>query len=310
MRYAFHTADVFTDRPFGGNQLAVFPEAGELSTSQMQRVAQELNLSETVFVFPPSSPANTRRLRIFTPGSELPFAGHPTIGTAYILAAIGAINCDAATTQIVFEEGVGPVAVTLHAEQGRPTFAQLSAAKLPEVGPPPPAPDMVAALLSLDVSDLLLGEDAPQAISCGVPFLFVPLRNRAALRRAHLDLAQWQAHFAAFWAPHIYIFTYDVEGPESHIRSRMFAPAMGISEDPATGAAAVAAAAYLAMRDPAQQCTLRWIIEQGIEMGRPSLLAIEADKHGSAVVATRVGGTAMLMSEGTMEISEVPEESL
>ncbi len=140
MRYQFYTADVFTDRPFGGNQLAVFPEAGELSTRQMQRVAQELNLSETVFVFPPSSPLNTRRLRIFTPGSELPFAGHPTIGSAYILAAIGAIRCDAATTPIVFEEGVGPVAVTLHAEQGRPTFAQLSAAKLPEVGPPPPAP--------------------------------------------------------------------------------------------------------------------------------------------------------------------------
>jgi trans-2,3-dihydro-3-hydroxyanthranilate isomerase len=306
MRYPFYTADVFTDRPFGGNQLAVFPDAGELNTRQMQLVAQELNLSETVFVFPPSSPANTRRLRIFTPAAELPFAGHPTIGTAYILGSIGAIGCDDAITRIVFEEGVGPVAVTVHAERGHPTFAQLAAAKLPEVGPPPPAPELIAAVLSLELSDLLEGE-APQALSCGVPFLFVPLRDRAALRRARLDLARWQATLASYWAPHIYPFTYDAERPGSQVRARMFAPASGISEDPATGGAAVALAGYLGARDPARQATLRWVIEQGFEIGRPSILEIEADKHDGAIVATRVGGAAVLMSEGTIEIPALAE---
>jgi len=307
MRYQFHTADVFTDRPFGGNPLAVFPDARGLNGRQMQQVAQELNLSETVFVLPPSSPANTRRLRIFTPAAEMPFAGHPTIGTAHILAWIGDIRCDAATTRIVFEEGVGPVAVTLRAEHGRPTFAQLTAAKLPEFGPPPPAPEAIAAMLSLEVSDLLLDGDAPQAISCGVPLLFVPLRDRAALRRAHLDHGKWQATLVSYWAPHIYLFTYDAERPGSQLRARMFAPALGISEDPATGGAAVALAGYLGVRDSTRQGTLRWVIEQGVEIGRPSILEIEADKANGTVVAVRVGGAAVPMSEGTMEIPALPE---
>jgi len=302
MRYAFYTADVFTDQIFGGNQLAVFPDARGLSTEQMQQITREFNLSETVFVFPPQQPQHTRQLRIFTPGMEIPFAGHPTIGTAYILAAIGAIALEGETTAIVFEERVGAVGVSIRARDGRPVFAQLSAAKLPEFGPPAPPNPMIAALLSLDVDDVLSGADAPQAISCGVPFLFIPLRDRRALQRIRLDRAQWEQHFASFWAPHIYVFTYDAELAESQLRARMFAPAMNIAEDPATGAAATALGGYLGVRDATRDGTRRWQVEQGFDMGRPSILEIQVDKQDGAITAVRVGGSAVLVSQGEMEM--------
>ena len=302
MGYAFYTADVFTDHIFGGNQLAVFPDARGLNAEQMQQITREFNLSETVFVFPPEQPQHTRRLRIFTPGMEVPFAGHPTIGTAHILAAIGAIALDAEVTPIVFEEGVGPVGVAIRAREGRPVFAQLSAAKMPEFGPPPPSPEAIAALLSLDVAEVLTGADAPQAISCGMPFLFIPLRDRAALQRIRLDRARWEQQFADFWAPHIYVFTYDVERAESQVRARMFAPALNIVEDPATGAAATALGGYLAVREPTRDGTRRWLVEQGFDMGRPSILEIEVDKQDGAITGIRVGGSAVLVSAGEMYI--------
>lgn len=158
MRYRFYTADVFTDRIFGGNQLAVFPDASGLETEQMQLVAREFNLSETVFVFPPRQATHTRRLRIFTPGMEVPFAGHPTIGAAHVLAAVGEVKLDEDVTRIVFEEGVGDVEVSVSSESGRPVSARLSAASLPELGPAPPTVEELASMLSLERGDLLGGE--------------------------------------------------------------------------------------------------------------------------------------------------------
>ena len=304
MRYRFHTADVFTDRVFGGNQLAVFPKAEGLSPTQMQQIAREFNLSETVFVFPPETEAGTRHLRIFTPATELPFAGHPTVGTAYVLATIGEISLTGETTQIVFEEGVGPVPVNIRAIAGAPTFTQLSAAKMPEFGPEPPSRETLAAMLSLAPTDLLEGSFAPQAVSCGVPFLFVPLRDRAALAKTTLDLGQWQAKLSHYWATEIYLFaaTPESDSTAADFRARMFAPAMGIPEDPATGAAATAFAGYLSCREPQQTGTLHWVVEQGIEMGRPSLLYVEADKQDDKIVAIRVGGRSVLVSQGEMDI--------
>ncbi|HSF40555.1 MAG TPA: PhzF family phenazine biosynthesis protein [Thermoanaerobaculia bacterium] len=300
MRYRYLTADVFTDRPFGGNPLAVFPDAREISPQRMQQVARELNLSETVFVLPPEDPGHTRRLRIFTPGVELPFAGHPTVGTALILAWLGEIPLAGEEARIVFEEGVGPVPVTIRAAEGKAVFAQLSAAQLPEFGPSPAVQDL-AEMLSLDPEDILTGDEAPQAVSCGVAFLYIPLRDRDALRRARLRLDRWESLLASSWAPHVYVFTRDHELPETDLRVRMFAPAMGISEDPATGAAAAAFGGYLGSRSSGDG-TLRWKLEQGFEMGRPSLLHLEVDKAGGAITAVRVGGGAVLVSEGSMEI--------
>lgn len=302
MRYRFLTADVFTDQPFGGNPLAVFPEGRGISGETMQRIARELNLSETVFVLPPDDPGHTRRLRIFTPGVELPFAGHPTVGTALILAWKGEIPLSGEETRIVFEEGVGPVPVTIRSTGGEAVFAQLSAAQLPELGPPPPSAADLAEVLALDPGDVLTGEDDPQGVSCGVPFLFIPLRSRDALRRVRLRPDRWQALIASTWAPHVFVFARDPELPGSDVRARMFAPAMGISEDPATGGAAAAFGGYLAIRASERNGTLRWRIEQGFEMGRPSLLDLEVDKKDGEITAVRVGGGAVLMSEGWMEV--------
>ena len=305
MRYRFLTADVFTDRPFGGNPLAVFPDGRGLSDETMQRVAREMSLSETVFVLPPDDPAHTRRLRIFTPAVELPFAGHPTVGTAIVLAATGEIPLTGEENRIVFEEGVGPVPVTIRAEGGVPVFAQLWAARLPQIGPPPPSVEELAGLLSLDPSDLLTGEDRPETVSSGVPFLFIPLRDRDAVGRARVRMDRWDALLSGPESPELYVFAYDPELPGSHIRARMFAPALGIPEDPATGGAAAAFGGYLGPRAPQRDGTLGWVIEQGFEMGRPSLLHLEVDKKDGAVTAVRVGGGAVLMSEGTMEIPAV-----
>lgn len=302
MRYRFLTCDVFTNRVFGGNPLAVFPDGRGLDTEQMQRVARELNLSETVFVLPPQDPGHTRRLRIFTPGTELPFAGHPTVGTAIVLASIGEIPVQGAETRIAFEEGVGPVPVLIRAEGGVPVFAQLSAARLPATGPPPPAVEELAELLSIDPVDVLTGDDAPENVSAGVPFLFVPVRDRSVLARCRVRMDRWDALLAGPEAPELYVFSRDPELPGSHFRARMFGPGLGIPEDPATGGAVTAFGGYVGVRASERNGTLRFTIEQGFEMGRPSLLHLEVDKRDGEVAAVRVGGGAVLVGEGTMEI--------
>ncbi|MCL4507214.1 MAG: PhzF family phenazine biosynthesis protein [Chloroflexi bacterium] len=302
MRYQYYTADVFTDRPFGGNQLAVFPDARGLNTALMQHIAAEFNYSESTFVFPPQDAQHTRRVRIFTPSAEMPFAGHPTVGTAHVLAAIGEIALNSDVTHIVFEEGVGAVKVAIHARAGKPVFCQLSAAQLPEFGPPAPAVDLIAAALSLNASDILSGADFPQAVSCGVPFLFVPLRNIDAVRRARINMDRWEKHIALCWARWIYLFSYEVERAGSQVHARMFAPALGIAEDPATGAACTALAGYLGERDATRDGTLRWRVEQGFEMGRHSILEVEADKAGGGITAIRVGGASVMMAQGCLDV--------
>lgn len=302
MKYRFYTADVFTDRRFGGNPLAVFPNAEGLTPEQMQQISREFNLSETVFVLPPETSSGTRRLRIFTPGTELPFAGHPTVGTAYVLATIGEILLTDPETQIIFEEGVGPVPVVIRSHGNQPIFSQLSAAKMPEFGPPPPPVTELAEMLQLDSSGLLNGALAPQAVSCGVPFLCIPVTDCSTLAQAKLNIPHWETLLANYWAPHVYLLTLDSHHGKANVRVRMFAPAMGITEDPATGAAATVLAGYLCARNPLQDGTLNWTVEQGIEIHRPSLLEVEADKQGGKIVGIRVAGRSVLISEGLIEV--------
>lgn len=308
MRYRFHTADVFTETPFGGNQLAVFPHAEGLDAARMQQVARELNLSETVFVFPPRDPGHARSLRIFTPAIEVPFAGHPTVGAALVLTRLGEVEVTGDLTTLVFEEKVGPIEVRVRSQFGEPRDAQFTTAILPEIGPPPPSPDELAAMLSLETSELLLETRPPIAVSCGLPFLFVPVRRLDAVRRARLDVGRWKELLASFWAPHVHVFAHEAELPDCDLHARMFAPGAGVPEDPATGSAAAALAGLLAIRSPEVDGTLRWVVEQGLEMGRPSTIEIEADKAGGEVVAVRVGGGAVMMSEGMMEIPK-PQEA-
>lgn len=302
MNARYLTADVFTDERFGGNQLAVFPDAREITPELMPHIAREFNYSETTFVLPPIDPGNTARVRIFTPGGELQFAGHPTIGTAHVLASIGLVKLAGTETRIVLEEGVGPVPVTIRSTNGQPDFAQLTAAMLPEVGPPPPSANTLAAMLSLDPGDVLDGDMTAQAVSCGTPFLFVPLRDRATVGRARLKLDLWESALGGYLTNKVFVFAMDGERPASDVRARMFAPGIGIAEDPATGSAAVGLAGYLAARDSRTSGTLRWVVEQGFEMGRPSILEIEADKKDGRITAARVGGRTVLICEGTMRL--------
>ena len=297
MRYRYHTLDVFTDRLFGGNPLAVFPDARGLSGAQMQSVARELNLSETVFVLPPEA-GGTRRVRIFTPGGELPFAGHPTVGTAILLVSLGEVRAEEGEVEVVLEEGVGPVPVRVRVRGGQPEFAQFTAARAPEFLAPPPAPAELAAVLGLDVADFAGAPWEPAVVSCGVPFTMIPLRDTDALARVRLDTAAWERVLAGGGAPGVYPVV--PAAPGGTARVRMFAPHMGIAEDPATGAAAAALGGYLSQGAGAG--THRWTVEQGVEMGRPSRIELEADVADGRVAAVRVGGSAVRVSEGTMEI--------
>jgi trans-2,3-dihydro-3-hydroxyanthranilate isomerase len=298
----YFTADVFTDRVFGGNQLAVFPDATEIAPDLMPLIAREFNYSETTFVLPPDDPSHTKRVRIFTPGGELAFAGHPTIGTAHVLATTGAVALTGDETRIVLEEGVGPVPVVIRGANGRPVFSQLSVAKLPEVGPPPPSNAVLADMLSLSLNDLLGDKMPPEAISCGTPFLFVPLRDRDAVARARPRIDLVEAALGDYVTNMVFVFALDAERPQSQVRARMFAPGIGVPEDPATGSAAVGLGGYLAARDPRRDGLLTWRVEQGFEMGRPSILDVEVDKRDGEITGVRVGGESVVVCEGVFRL--------
>ncbi len=294
----FHTLDVFTESLFGGNPLAVVLGGEQLSTAQMQTVAREFNLSETVFVLAPTRKDCAHRLRIFTPTKEMPFAGHPTVGTACLLSSLRLVP-GGDTAQFSLEENVGPVPVQVRRDVDRETYAELTTARLPEYGPPPPDRAAVAAALGLQADDIGRGNEQLRSASCGVPFLLVPLRAPELLAGIDADMARIRMLLADYWAHEVYVYAHGYEPGE--LRARMFAPDLGIGEDPATGAAAVALAGALGM-EQGEDGTHRWLIHQGVEMGRPSQLHISVDRSGGKVSAVRVGGYAVTVSEGILRL--------
>jgi trans-2,3-dihydro-3-hydroxyanthranilate isomerase len=285
MGYRFFIADVFTDRPFTGNQLGVLTDAQGLSTRAMQAIAREFNFAESTFILPPSSPSFAAKVRIFTPKSEMPFAGHPTIGTAAVLAHLKRIKVPGTA---VLEEGVGPVPVEMTAQGAR-----LVSERPVEVAAERPEHDAVAAALSLPASAV----EETWFANGGVRFCFVRLKDRAHVDQAVLDRAAWSKHMAKAWSPSLYFFT-----GEQNLYSRMFSPAHGIEEDPATGSAAVAIAGVFGARLPAHEGTFTWHIDQGVAMGRPSRLEAIAEKRDGKVVRIKVGGSTVIGAEGTIEV--------
>ncbi|MGI9507742.1 MAG: PhzF family phenazine biosynthesis protein [Geminicoccaceae bacterium] len=300
MRRRFITADVFTDQPFGGNPLAVLPDAEGLSTAQMQQIAREFNLSETVFVLPPDDPANCRRVRIFVPTREIAFAGHPTIGTALILATIGDVQLDGPKSGITLEMEAGLVPVNIESLDGRPSVATLTAPQKPTIREAP-GHEAIATMLSLDTSQIVRAELA----SCGNPFILVQVKDRAALEQSTPDLNALGRIGDDVGTKEPFVFTDDAPDGFDY-QARMYAPHSGIPEDPATGSAAAAFAGWLGHHDPMQDGTIRKVIAQGIEMGRPSRLAVEVDKQAGSVTAVRVTGSAVLISEGTILVPPAP----
>jgi trans-2,3-dihydro-3-hydroxyanthranilate isomerase len=297
MNYRFYTCDVFTDTLFGGNPLAVLPEAQGLSDGQMQQIAREFNFSESAFVLP-AERGHDCRVRIFTPMTELPFAGHPNIGTAFVLATIGVFGSVEAGLTVTFEEKAGPVPIAIHRRQGT-VVCELSAPERLSVCQTVPV-ESVAAAVSLGASEILTTSHLPQVASVGVPFLMTELKNRAALARARVDGQAFEALGGT--VPDLRIHLYTRSGDDFDIRARMFDPLGGVLEDPATGSANCALAGLLRHYGDPADGTLTWRIAQGVEMGRPSVLQASADRVGGTVLTTRVGGASVMVADGHLVI--------
>lgn len=309
--YTFYQLDVFTDRAFGGNPLAVFPDAGGLDPAQMQALARELNLSETTFVFPPTAPDADFKVRIFTPGGELPFAGHPVIGTHWLLAHVGRIALKPPVTTARFELGVGVRAAALHNDQGQisrvvmehqpPSFH--GTARREQV-------DRLAAALRLPSSAILQTGWPVQVVSTGIRQLFVPVRSLdevQSLQAPRLDAGALseilteldpddQCHDS------IMVFTLETVHTWATVHTRMFAPGLGMGEDPATGSASGGLGAYLVEHGliPAQMPDTSFTAEQGLEMGRPSRIDITVSGGPGNISMVRVGGQAVLIMKGVV----------
>jgi trans-2,3-dihydro-3-hydroxyanthranilate isomerase len=291
MGFAFTLVDVFTDRPFGGNQLAVFPDAEGIPDGTMQQLAREFNFSETTFVLPPHDPSHTCRVRIFTPHQELPFAGHPTVGTAAVLSSLG--GGDIAERRFVFEEGIGPVTITVDEQTIR---LHLYSPDYQTTDQAPPAAAIAKALA--------LPEDAVADgwyAGVGLKFCFVRLTDPELVDRAVLDKAAWQAGIADGWSPHLYVFAGE-HRDGARLHARFFAPAVGVDEDPATGSACASLVASLAQRSPEPDGTYRLRLDQGVAMGRPSVLEGTAHKQDGRLTEVVVGGRAAIIGNGTMTL--------
>ncbi len=302
MTNVFHTLDVFTDTRFAGNPLAVFADAEGLDESDMQRIAREFNLSETVFVLPPENEAHTAKVRIFTPGRELPFAGHPTVGTAILLALakMGDSPERGDDSIIVLEEGVGPVRVGVRIKPEEAPFAQFDVPVLPEeVGEAAPG-DRLAAALGLAPGEIGFEDHRATQFSSGVPFTFVPVTDLDVIGRAAPQLQHWREAFGNNDHPNVFVYCRQSVHSESKFHARMFAPTMGIPEDPATGAAAAAFAGAVHKFDALPEGLYKGIIEQGFEMGRPSKIFQELEIDGGKLVKVRIGGHAVPMMKGTL----------
>ena len=301
MQRRYITVDVFTDRAFGGNPLAVVLDASGLSTEQMQAIATEFNYSETTFVLPPHDPAHDAQVRIFTVRSEIPFAGHPNVGTAFVLAA----QADKAPPRLLFEEKAGLVPVEILTQDGQPVGAELNA--------PQPlkrltqfSAEQAAACASLSAADIKTDRHPPQIVSVGLPFLVMEVATREALRRAKPDATAFGLVFPCDDSDAVYFYTREVPPNEKpcDLQARMFHPgSSGLSEDPATGGATAAAAALLADLSGERDAELSLRIGQGVDMGRPSLLLTRVRKQAGAIVSAHVGGHCVPMMEGTFRLA-------
>jgi trans-2,3-dihydro-3-hydroxyanthranilate isomerase len=298
MQRRYITVDVFTDRAFGGNPLAVVLDAGGLSTAQMQAIASEFNYAETTFVLPPRDAAHDAQVRIFTVNKELPFAGHPNVGTAFVLATRAAKP----PARLQFEEGAGLVPVEILIEKDRVAGAELTAPqplkKLSQF-----SAEQAAACISLSAADIKTDRHPPLIASVGLPFLIVELASREALRRARPDAEAFGRTFPCDGSDAVYFYTRDVPAAEAcDLQARMFHPgASGLSEDPATGSATVTIAALLAdLASGDGEIKLR--VGQGVDMGRPSLLLTRVRKEGGAIVSAHVGGGCVPMMEGSFRL--------
>jgi len=300
MTRRFFTLDVFTETALKGNPLAVVLDCDGLDDGRMQAIAREFNLSETVFAFAPKNPANSASLRIFTPGRELPFAGHPTVGAACLIARVRAPDLLAAQDlRIVLEEKVGDIVCVVRHRKGRALAANFDLPRLPErLDVAPPSSAEIAEGTGLAPDDIGFGRHAPSLFSAGAPYLFVPVRSLAAIGRARPGAMPW----AADGGPATYLYTREVVEQGSAFHARMFGGGWGVAEDPATGSAAAAfAGVALAFESPSDGEHVL-TIEQGFEMGRQSFIALGFEVEGGELRSASIGGSAVLVSSGALDL--------
>lgn len=298
--YRFAQVDVFTDRVFGGNPLGVVFEAATLADAEMQAIAREMNLSETTFLVPPTRPDCAARVRIFTPAREVPFAGHPTIGTSWVIAREGLVPRGA--MRFALEEGIGPVEVELEGDPGNPSFLWMRHGEA-AFGPPVEDRAGIAAAVGLEESDLLAGAPVRSG-STGNAFLFVPLRDRATVDRASLDVPRIVAAFGRGPNLGVFVFAPDPDPKAGRVYSRMFAPhTSGVPEDPATGSASGPLGAYLVEQGlVAAAPDVQIVSEQGTKMGRQSFVHIKIAMNAGRISALRVGGSVVPVMEGRLRV--------
>jgi trans-2,3-dihydro-3-hydroxyanthranilate isomerase len=300
----FYQADVFTSQPFGGNPVAVFPDADGLTDDELQQIAREMNLSETVFVFPPTDPAAVARLRIFTPTQEIPFAGHPVLGTFYVLAQLGRISIQEPVTSVLQECNIGLFPVELHVEQSRVVRVVMSQPK-PEFLDPITAVDEVYSVgqaLGLPKPGVVETNWELQVVSTGLPVLIVPVRTLTAVRSIIPDASAITRVCERFGANGIMVFTTVTVESFASVHARMFAPKIGILEDPATGSAGGALGAYLVQNGVVEVGpTTDILIEQGYEIDRPSRILVQVESDDDVIQGVKVGGHCVMVVEGVLK---------
>jgi trans-2,3-dihydro-3-hydroxyanthranilate isomerase len=295
--YRFLQFDVFTDHLFGGNQLAVFPDGRGLSTDTMQAIAKEMNFSETTFVLPPEQVGTDVRVRIFTPGSELPMAGHPTIGTTFALARTGVLA--PGRDRVVFGLGIGPTPVTMEWNDRELSFAWMTQS-VPVFSEPIGDRACAAGVLGLPEAAIVASMPV-QVVSCGLPYVLVPLVTREAVDAALLDRSVYDRFVAG--ANGVFLFSTESASDRATAYSRMFAPALGVHEDPATGSASGPLGCYLVRhRVVSRERAASMLSLQGVKMGRPSHVHISIGVDGDEIRSVRVGGSSVLAGEGTLYI--------
>jgi trans-2,3-dihydro-3-hydroxyanthranilate isomerase len=299
MERRYVVVDVFTKRIFGGNPLAVILDAEGLTASQMQAVAGEFNYSETTFVLPPLEAGHTAQVRIFTPRTEIPFAGHPNVGTAVVLARELESKGRPPIDRFVFEEGAGLVPIRLLRDAGTAVGAEFTAPEPLSVRSSACVHD-VAACLTLEPTAISVATHPPQVISVGLPFLVVEITSREALRRAKPNPLVHERVLPSIGTDAV--FAYVRETATAALHARMFSPLDAIAEDPATGSATAAAIALLATLRPERDSEIAWRIEQGVDMGRPSLLLGRTEKRGGVVTAVHIAGHAVQVMQGRLHV--------
>lgn len=303
MDYQYETVDVFTTKRFGGNPLAVVLDAQGLSDRQMQQIAAEFNYSETTFVLPPEDPANTARVRIFTPTLEVPFAGHPNVGTVFVLARRGTLFGQSVGDELCFEERAGLVSVRVLREDGAVRGAAITAPEPLSVREEIP-PELVAACISLDQSDVVAATHPPRRVSVGLPFVVAELASREALARARPNPQQFAEAHRAYPDPTGFsLFLYTPTDPSrTTLAARMFAPLDNVAEDPATGSASAALAAYRVALSPPDNADVDLVIHQGEDMGRPSRIEVKVWKRSGRVEAVVVRGACVPVMAGALAL--------